>query len=90
MASRQIGDKPLPEPILTQFTDAYMRHWGGGGGGGGELITECLPNNGSTSGSTAYTDVYNTAFDHKIVLYRDIATLANAVVHIVFMTASYL
>ena len=24
------GDKPLPEPMLTQFTDAYMRrHWGG-------------------------------------------------------------
>ena len=20
------GDKPLPEPILTQFVDAYMRH----------------------------------------------------------------
>ena len=20
------GDKPLPEPMLTQFTDAYMRH----------------------------------------------------------------
>ena len=26
MARRQIGDKPLPEPMLTQFTDAYMRH----------------------------------------------------------------
>ena len=24
MAWRQIGDKPLPEPMLTQFTDAYM------------------------------------------------------------------
>ena len=20
------GDKPLPEPIMTQFIDAYMRH----------------------------------------------------------------
>ena len=20
------GDKPLPEPIMTQFPDAYMRH----------------------------------------------------------------
>ena len=20
------GDKPLPEPMMTQFTDAYMRH----------------------------------------------------------------
>ena len=29
MASRQTGDKPLPEPMLTQLTDAYMRHWGG-------------------------------------------------------------
>ena len=26
MAWRQIGDKPLYEPMLTQFTDAYMRH----------------------------------------------------------------
>ena len=24
MAWRQTGDKPLPEPMLTQFTDAYM------------------------------------------------------------------
>ena len=23
------GDRPLPEPMLTQFTDAYMRHLGG-------------------------------------------------------------
>ena len=22
----RIGDKPLSEPMLTQFTDAYMRH----------------------------------------------------------------
>ena len=26
MAWCQTGDKPLPEPMLTQFTDAYMRH----------------------------------------------------------------
>ena len=26
MAWCQTGNKPLPEPILTQFTDAYMRH----------------------------------------------------------------
>ena len=25
MAWRWTGDKPLPEPVLTQFTDAYMR-----------------------------------------------------------------
>ena len=25
----QIGDKPLPKPLLTQFTDTYMGHWGG-------------------------------------------------------------
>ena len=24
---RITGDKPLPEPMVTQFTDAYMRHW---------------------------------------------------------------
>ena len=28
MAWRLTGDRPLPEPIMTQFTDAYMRHWG--------------------------------------------------------------
>ena len=26
MAWRQIGDKPLPEPMLILFTDTYMRH----------------------------------------------------------------
>ena len=26
MAWSQLGDKPLPEPMMTQFTDAYMRH----------------------------------------------------------------
>ena len=26
MAWRRTGDKPLPEQMLTQFTDAYMRH----------------------------------------------------------------
>ena len=26
MAWRQIGDKPLSEPMLTRFIDAYMRH----------------------------------------------------------------
>ena len=26
MAWRRTGDKPLPEPMLTQFVDAYMRH----------------------------------------------------------------
>ena len=26
MAWRQTGDKPLPERVLTQFTDKYMRH----------------------------------------------------------------
>ena len=28
MAWRRTGDKPLPEPMLIQFTDAYMRHKG--------------------------------------------------------------
>ena len=28
MAWRRPGDKPLPEPMLTQFTDAYMQHKG--------------------------------------------------------------
>ena len=32
MAWRRIGDKPLSEQMLTWFTDAYMRHYGGGGG----------------------------------------------------------
>ena len=26
MAWCQTGDKPLPEPMMTQFIDAYMRH----------------------------------------------------------------
>ena len=26
MAWRRTGDKPLPEPMLNQFTDSYMRH----------------------------------------------------------------
>ena len=26
MAWRRTGDRPLPEPMLTQFTDAYMLH----------------------------------------------------------------
>ena len=26
MAWRWTGDKPLPEPMMTQFDDAYMRH----------------------------------------------------------------
>ena len=26
MAWRRTGDKPLPESVLTQFTDAYIRH----------------------------------------------------------------
>ena len=26
MAWRRTGDKPLHEPMLNQFTDAYMRH----------------------------------------------------------------
>ena len=28
MTWRQTGDKPLPEIMLTQFTDAYMQHQG--------------------------------------------------------------
>ena len=28
MAWRWTGDKPLPAPMLTQFTDAFMRHLG--------------------------------------------------------------
>ena len=26
MALHRTGDEPLPEQMLTQFTDAYMRH----------------------------------------------------------------
>ena len=26
MAWRRTGDKPLPEPMLTRLSDAYMRH----------------------------------------------------------------
>ena len=27
MTWRRPGDKPLPETMLTQFTDVYMRRW---------------------------------------------------------------
>ena len=27
MVCRRTGDKPLPEPMMVQFTDAYMWHW---------------------------------------------------------------
>ena len=37
MAWCRTGDKPLPEPMLTQFTDAYMRHWRGWGLGSGRV-----------------------------------------------------
>ena len=26
VAWRRTGDKPLPEPMMTQFTEAYIRH----------------------------------------------------------------
>ena len=28
IAWRRTGNKPLPKPMKTQFTDVYMRHWG--------------------------------------------------------------
>ena len=28
MAWHQIGNKPLPEPMLIKFTNTYLRHWG--------------------------------------------------------------
>ena len=28
MAWRRTGDKPLPEPMTTQFIDAYVHHYG--------------------------------------------------------------
>ena len=28
MVWHRTGDKPLPEPMMAQFTDAYMRFWG--------------------------------------------------------------
>ena len=28
IAWHRTGDRPLPEPMMTQFTDAYMRHKG--------------------------------------------------------------
>ena len=34
MAWHRSGDKPLYEPMVTQFAHAYMQHWGGGGWGG--------------------------------------------------------
>ena len=31
MAWRRTGDNSLPVPVMTQFTDSYMRHWEEGG-----------------------------------------------------------
>ena len=28
MIWRRTGDKPLPQAMMTHFTDAYIRHWG--------------------------------------------------------------
>ena len=39
MAWRRIGDMASSEPMLTRFSDAYMRHLGGGGGG---VINRCI------------------------------------------------
>ena len=39
MAWRRRGDKPLSEPMLTRFTDAYMRHKGLGVGWRDELTS---------------------------------------------------
>ena len=35
MVWRHKGDKPLSEPVLTRFTEAFLRHLGVGVGGGG-------------------------------------------------------
>ena len=32
MVRRRTGGRPLLEPVVTQFTDVYMRTRGGGGG----------------------------------------------------------
>ena len=37
MASRSTGEQPLPEPIMPQFTNTYMRHSGMEGWCGDEL-----------------------------------------------------
>ena len=46
MAWRRIGDITFSEPMLTRFTDAYMRQWGWGGvGGGGWVVVKKSPSN---------------------------------------------
>ena len=51
MAGRRIGDKPLPEPMLIQITDAHMRHYIGGD----ELALNIM----------AKVDLYQTATKQK-------------------------
>ena len=41
MVWHRVGDKPLPEPVLTMSTNAYMRHQGKMNIGNGEMIC-CL------------------------------------------------
>ena len=50
MAWRRAGDKPLSEPMLTLFTDAYMRHQGRWVKAWRHMISEvvCNCNSGST------------------------------------------
>ena len=42
MAWRWPGDKPLSEPMLIRFSEAYMRHWGGSGWGSAGVNTNCM------------------------------------------------
>ena len=50
MAWRRIGDKPLSEPMLTRFTEAYMRH-SGEMSLGNPLVTWWIPHHKVGSGS---------------------------------------
>ena len=55
IAWHQTGDKPLPEPMLTQLTDAYMQHWG-------EMSQSCFTAYWASVRFTTHCDRESSAF----------------------------
>ena len=71
MAWRQTSDKPLPEPMMTQFTDAFIC------GTRGSWVNSSLPGLGPSYLDHAYDNFKNTFLkkktseflDHRILIY---------------------
>ena len=65
MARCRIADKPLSEPMLTQFTDAYMRHWGHLTWGSWQASL-VFPNNRLQIGDTVTPNIMSNYFIDKV------------------------